>query len=121
MDFQKIAVVVDDDSLSRKVIKAHLNKMGYFVIQCRDGHVGIEILQNNEVDLLVTDLMMPNGNGIDLVKNCRGNSDLFFPIIVLSAVSSIEEEGLDKLNDVHFIEKPFDIQKFKELVSKINS
>ncbi len=82
----KILVVEDDNNL-RTIIKKNLEKQGYVVLQAKDGSEGYEIFEDNYIDLIISDIMMPNTDGVTLVKRIRYiNKDI--PIIMLTALES---------------------------------
>lgn len=93
---------------------------GYRVISAVDGMDALEILPNEKVDLVITDLNMPNVDGFELVRTIRQNvmySSL--PIIILSSLADAEnvEQGL-KIGANSYIIKPFNMKKIQDEVSK---
>ena len=75
-------LVVDDEPQITRVLRTTLSSRGYDVRVANDGETALEIMKDWSPDLVVTDLMMPRMNGLDLCKQIRGTSQL--PIIVLS-------------------------------------
>jgi two-component system chemotaxis response regulator CheY len=87
----KIALVVDDDMISRLVTRHVLVGAGYSVLEAEDGRSALRALDRIPVDLLVTDFNMPGMNGIALVRAMRdlpAYGDL--RVIMLSSESSDE-------------------------------
>ncbi len=63
-------LVTDDDTQSRKIITAYLDYKGYEVKEACDAEQALEIIKSQEIDLVITDLMMPKCNGLDfLIKS----------------------------------------------------
>ncbi|MBI9064370.1 MAG: response regulator transcription factor [Marinilabiliaceae bacterium] len=62
----------DDHSMIRQGLKSFLDKDGFMVVgEAKNGHEAIEFIQDNEIDVLVTDIMMPQMDGIELCKQVR--------------------------------------------------
>ncbi|MFR9240207.1 MAG: response regulator transcription factor [Clostridium baratii] len=110
-------LVVDDEYKIVEVIKVYLEKSGYNVITAFNGIDAIKEYENNNIDLVILDLMLPDMSGEEVCKTLRENSKV--PIIMLTA--KIQEE--DALNGYNigaddYVTKPFSP---KILVSKVNA
>lgn len=110
-------LVVDDEYKIVEVIKVYLEKSGYNVITAFNGNDAIKEYENNDIDLIILDLMLPDMSGEEVCKTLRGKSNV--PIIMLTA--KIQEE--DALNGFNigaddYVTKPFSP---KILVSKVNA
>ncbi|MBZ4188330.1 response regulator transcription factor [Niabella beijingensis] len=109
-------LLVEDNAVILKTVQFILNKQGYEVVIATNGKEGLEALDREHFDLMITDLMMPFANGMELVEAIR----LKAPdtrILVLSAVQN-EETVTDSFdigaND--YLKKPFTPG---ELVSRV--
>lgn len=105
MNSSKI-LVCDDDHEIVDAISIYLKQEGYGVIKAYDGLQAIEAMENNDIQLLIIDLMMPNMDGLSAVLKLRETFKL--PIIILSAKS----EDTDKITGLNFgaddyVTKPF--------------
>ncbi len=110
-------LVVDDDSNILEVLCARLTAAGFSVIPAGDALSALKILKNDRVDLLITDVKMPEMSGMDLFSEVRR---LFpqLPVIFLTAYGTIPDAvKAVKAGAVDYISKPFD---GKSLVKKIN-
>ncbi len=77
-------LVVDDDKNTRLLLNAVLKSEGYKVICAKDGAEALNIMDENHIDLVVLDIMMPNMDGYEFTKELRAaNNDL--PILMVSA------------------------------------
>ncbi len=117
----KVILVVDDSPSIRKFITLALKIQSFTVITAEDGMQALEVLlHNNNIDLVLTDLNMPNMDGIKLIQNIR-EMDNFkeLPIIILSSLSSDDDikEGLGAGANSYLI-KPFNTKKVQYEVSK---
>lgn len=113
----KILVVEDDKSLN-KTVEIYLRTSGYEVVQCYDGVQALKQLEENNFDLVLTDIMMPNLDGFSLAEEIRQNNKLL-PIIFMTAKDDKMSKQLGfKLEIDDYITKPFDLE---ELVMRVRA
>lgn len=79
----KSILVVDDEARIRKMITRYLKEERYTVFEACDGIEAIEIMENQAIDMVILDLMMPRLDGEGFIKSIRKTSDVY--IIVLTA------------------------------------
>jgi len=75
-------LVVDDERQITRVLKTALSSRGYSIRTATDGDEALHIMQDWSPDIVITDLRMPNMDGLELCKTIRAKSQI--PIIVLS-------------------------------------
>jgi DNA-binding response OmpR family regulator len=83
-------LVVEDDMTLNKMISAKLKKENYQVISSFDGQQALDIMDKNHIDLIISDIMMPNKNGYELVKELR-NASYMLPILMVTAKDQMED------------------------------
>ena len=110
-------LVVDDEPQLTRVLRTGLTSRGYDVRAAADGLAGFEAFNDWHPDLVITDLAMPNVDGLELCKRVRAVSQV--PIIVLSAKGEekTKVEALD-LGADDFVTKPFGID---ELLARVRA
>lgn len=110
-------LVVDDEAQLTRVLRTGLKSRGYDVRAAADGLAGLETFNDWHPDLLITDLAMPNMDGLELCRRVRAVSQV--PIIILSAKGEekIKVEALD-LGADDFVTKPFGID---ELLARVRA
>jgi len=113
-------LVVDDSPTIRKFISIALKIKGYEIISASDGMEALELLPNDKIDLVITDLNMPNIDGFNLIERIRSNENfLNTPIIVMSNLSDSEDiERAMQLGANSYIIKPFDQNNLIKEVAK---
>jgi CheY-like chemotaxis protein len=115
-EVQKIILVVDDSVVIRKMVEIALENENYKIVSVATGKDALAFLDENEPNMVILDIMLPDVNGLDVLKAIRASKD--FPVVMLSAkdtpreISKAKELGADD-----FIPKPF---KDEELISKIH-
>jgi two-component system KDP operon response regulator KdpE len=117
MTNQPKILVVDDEPQLTRVLRTGLRSRGYEVRAAADGLAGFEAFNDWRPDLVITDLAMPNVDGLELCRRLRAISQV--PIIVLSAKGEekTKVEALD-LGADDFVTKPFGID---ELLARIRA
>lgn len=103
----QIILVVEDEDIVRHLLTRALSEAGYEVVQAVDGMDGWHRFQHQACDLVVTDQVMPQLNGIGLVRRIR-QRDPTFPVILISGYFTDPDTPADIPNDVPMIYKPFD-------------
>jgi DNA-binding response OmpR family regulator len=105
----KRILIVDDEEVIRKFLKIHLNKLGYEVTEAEDGQKAIDRIGERKFDLIICDVMMPNKNGWEVVKEVKSNPKLDqIPIILLTAKNDDVDmfKGYE-LGADYYMTKPF--------------
>ncbi|MBO9619579.1 MAG: response regulator transcription factor [Niabella sp.] len=111
-------LLIEDDQRIAALTKKGLEEQDFEVSLCYDGAAGKEMAINNPFDIIITDIILPGINGIDLCKEIRVlKPDL--PIIMLTALGTTNEkiEGFDAGADDYLV-KPFEL---RELVARIRA
>lgn len=115
------ALTVDDSKTMREMVSFTLKGAGFDVIEAEDGVDAIRVLGDNKVDLIITDVNMPNMDGIELVRRLRSNDNFkFTPILILTTEgdASKKEEG-KSAGATGWVVKPFDPEKLKQVIGKV--
>src|SRR5689334_5936633 len=110
-------LVVDDEPQITRVLKTALSSRGYAIRTAADGDEAVQTMREWAPDLLITDLRMPNMDGLALCKHVRSKSQM--PIIVLSVrgEEQTKVEALDAGAD-DYVTKPFNMN---ELLARVRA
>ena len=113
MDFNRNIKIlfVDDSSTIREMVESSLIEIGYMNIQsAEDGVEALELSSEEEYDFIITDINMPNMDGIELISRLRDTLDyMSTPIMVLSTEWSKEMKAKGKqVGATSWMVKPFD-------------
>lgn len=115
-------VVIDDEAMIRAVIRKILERAGHTVSEAGDGDMGLKRVKEESPDLVITDLIMPEREGIETIQLLRGD----FPtlrILAISGTGSAAEGG--PLRDAELfgaddsLAKPFTAGELQECVRKL--
>ena len=114
-------ILVVDDSVDMRNFLTNILSHDYHVLTASDGAEAEEIIRTKAVDLVVTDLMMPNVDGLELTQFIKRNKDYdFIPVILLTAKTAIEsrlqamEDGADD-----YVTKPFEPEYLRARIHNI--
>lgn len=104
-------LIVEDNNKLRKLINVYLTHNGYKTYSATDGLEALEIINNNMIDLVICDIMMPNMDGFELIEELREiYSNL--PILIVTAKESKEDKILGfKLGIDDYMVKPIDLEE----------
>lgn len=114
-------LTVDDSSSMRQMVCFTLKNAGYDVAEAADGVEALEIAKTNEFDLILSDVNMPNMNGISLVTELRKLKEYkFVPILMLTTESSTEKKQQGRsAGATGWIVKPFEPQKLLATLNRV--
>ncbi len=117
----KSILIVDDSETVRQVLQLALGNAGYEVVEAEDGFDALQRLSCTKVDMLITDLNMPNMDGLDLIKKVRSEVKYrFTPIVMLTTESSEEKKKAGRLAGASgWIVKPFKPEQLLKVVKMV--
>lgn len=116
-------LIVDDEDTIRNMIKIVLEREGYEVLEAVNGEDAIEKAAGEELDLLITDLVMPEKNGIDLILQLK-DSQKDLPVLAISGGGGVTGRfdylPVAKLIGAsNILRKPFEMSELKEVVKTL--
>ncbi len=118
----KKILVIDDEKIIRISLEKELSRAGYAVLSAENGKVGVQIVQEQNPDLILLDIMMPEMDGIEAIGHFkRDKRTKNTPVIFITSL--VEEDDVkdgfvqgSKGIDQYFISKPFDMDEVLKLV-----
>lgn len=115
-------LIIDDDAAIRSMMSQILSSAGYQVSPAADGKAGINLYRENPTDLIITDLVMPEKDGIELIMELRRE----FPQAKIMAMSGGSQYGnMDYLKTakilgaIRVLDKPFEIDTLLQIVNEL--
>src|SRR5205809_1215824 len=111
-------LLVEDKETLRRVLRMTLENAGYSVTESADAQAAIDEIGRVPHKIVLTDLRMPNGSGIDVLRASK-NADPDVPVIVMTAYGSIDEAVQAMKDGAHdFLQKPVDSNHLLLLVER---
>lgn len=116
----KKILIVDDNKLNIKVARRALKDFDFIIDEAYDGLECLEKVKNNQYDLILMDIMMPNLNGEETLKKLKEDHNFNTPVLALTA-DALETSKDKYLNEgfISYISKPFNKEQIKEKLDKI--
>jgi two-component system, chemotaxis family, chemotaxis protein CheY len=117
----KVIMTVDDSASVRQMVSFTLRDAGYGVVEAVDGKDALTKANGNALHMVITDLNMPNLDGIGLIRALRANPACkFIPIVMLTTESQIEKKQEGKTaGATGWIVKPFKPEQLLAVVKKV--
>ncbi len=114
-------LAVDDSASMRQMVSFTLKSAGYEVVEATDGVEALDIAKKRSVNLVLTDVNMPNMDGIALIKHLRGLPDYrFTPLLMLTTESGVEKKQEGKAaGATGWIVKPFNPDQLVNTIAKV--
>lgn len=112
-------LIVDDDQLLREVLVDYLQYLGAHVAEAENGIKAFQMVLNEKFDIVISDVRMPGGNGIELaekIDSLKIEKPLFFMCSGYS--DELPVEKIKQLNIINIFDKPFNTQELVEDVLK---
>lgn len=99
-------LIAEDDADIRELLRLYLEGEGYEVVEAENGAIALQRVQDNKPDMAILDIMMPEMNGYEVIKELRKDSNI--PILILSAKSEDNDKILGlNLGADDYVQKPF--------------
>ena len=100
-NLNKIKVLIIDDSIvARMIVKKTIKERGYNIIEAANGTEGLQLIKTGNPDIILTDYLMPDMNGLEMVEIVRKDG-IMTPIIVISA--NQQDKTKEKFNELGVI------------------
>lgn len=117
----KKILIIDDSAVFRKIVSVHLKSAQFDLVEAIDGMDALNKLKSEKVDLIVSDMNMPNMDGITFIKNVKEDpNNKFTPIIMLTTESQEEKkkEGM-QAGARAWLTKPFNPEELVNTIKKM--
>jgi len=111
-------LVVDDDAIVRHLLQIVLKQLGHEVVEAQNGREGLQHYQAKPAALVITDLQMPEMNGLQMIKEIRQD----FPDAVIIAISAdfrYSRTAVEALGIQATFEKPFSLIALRDTVQEL--
>lgn len=115
-------LVIDDDPLMLQYLTLAVERMGFKAVAAHNGEIALDILQNDTINVIVCDVVMPKISGNSLVNILRTIYHINTPVLMISSLkdSLLLTKSLD-WGANGFLEKPFNLQQLKERIINLIS
>lgn len=113
-------LTVDDRWINRSVIKHLLEPLGFTILEADNGFKGINTVQTNSVDLIITDILMPKLDGLNMTRRLKATTEFQHIPIIAHSASIVESERIrsDEAGCDDFLPKPIEAAKLLDKLKK---
>lgn len=119
---KKNALICEDNLTTASCIKLMFEKMGYQSDIVQNAHETLDLLNKKKYDILTLDIILPDRNGLDLLKEIKSSETYKnLPIIIISAMGKQYSSVANENEVVYWLEKSFDYEAFQNLITRIFS
>jgi two-component system, chemotaxis family, chemotaxis protein CheY len=117
----KRILTIDDSRTIRDMLNLTLSEAGFEVLQAVDGQDGIDVLEKEQVDLVITDINMPKMDGYGVIRHIRGQSQYNgMPVLVLTTESEKDKRNVAReAGATGWMVKPFDPERLIAAINKV--
>jgi DNA-binding response OmpR family regulator len=113
-------LLIEDDELIAKILVHHLASSGHQIILSQSGETAFDLFVGNQIDLIISDIMMPHNSGITAIKKIQALPETNMPVIIISGIENSEYYLVNREIKYHtFIQKPFKMDELMEKVKEI--
>jgi len=118
---RKRVLAVDDSKTMRDMVNFTLKNAGYDVVEAEDGLKALDVVKTTPVDLIITDINMPNMDGVTLVRQLRAQPQFrSTPILILTTEGGEDKKAAGRdAGATGWIVKPFAPDKLVSVVNKV--
>ncbi len=115
---QNHILIVDDEAKMRRILEIMLQQMEFKVSQASDGNEALHIIQEQSIDLVITDLQMPNLDGLGLLKQLRADNNTL-PVIMVTAHGTVETAVTAmQYGASDYILRPFELEAVEAAIQR---
>src|SRR5262249_32594394 len=106
-------LVVDDERSMRELLAIVLRREGYDVVLAENGHAAVDVLEREPVDLLISDIKMPDLSGVDVLRAAKRVDQDILGIMITAFASTDSAVEAMRLGACDYLSKPFDVDLLK--------
>ncbi|NNE99411.1 MAG: sigma-54-dependent Fis family transcriptional regulator [Pyrinomonadaceae bacterium] len=115
---KKVALVIDDDVATLELMQYQLESKGFSVFTAENGKTGEKFVKENEFDIILTDLNLPDISGIEMVGICKGIAPETEIIMITGDGSATRAVEATKAGAFYYVEKPINFDELLVLIEK---
>ena len=112
----KSLLIVDDEHLIRESLADEFKKYGCKVFEAGNGVEAFKIVQENSIDLVITDIRMPEGSGLDLLDNIKKHNPKRPRVVLVTGFADMIQKDVIARGADSLILKPFELNHFISIV-----
>ena len=112
-------LIIEDSNFQRKILSKFITEEGHHIYEAANGKVGLELVEKHQPDLIFCDLVMPELDGFEVLRNLKKNKSTIPVIIITSDIQQPVREQYLELGALEFINKPANQKKIQDALQKV--
>lgn len=113
-----LVLLVDDEAEIRETLTINLELDGFKTLSASCGNEAIELLKNNTIDFVISDVRMPKGDGVSLLREIKKLYPDIPQVVLISGFAEVSADEVKQLGAIDLILKPPNIDQLIELIKK---
>lgn len=114
----KIVLIVDDEPEIRALLRFDFEMEGCTVVEADSGSSALELLALQHIDLIISDIRMPQMDGVELLRRVRQLNPRLPPMILISGFTDCSDENAKRLGAIELFGKPLDLARLINLATQ---
>ncbi len=114
----KTVLVVDDEKDLCEIVSFELEDIGFSVVTAHNGVEAFEVVQSQEIDLIVSDVRMTGGDGIELLENVKAYNPEKPPVILMTGFADVTEKDVLEKGAISMLAKPISFDELRESIER---
>lgn len=115
----KQVLIVDDNKDIVEIIEDEFLEKNVIILKANNGHDAFQIIKNNSIDFVISDIRMPDGDGIELLKNINLLQENRPKLVFMTGFSEYDKSEAMKNGCYAFLKKPLNWEELSDLVDKL--
>ncbi len=111
-------LIIEDDKIMRVTLTDYLKSKGHGVVACPLGAEGITVFHKEEFSMVISDVMLPDMNGLDILKKIKEKAPNAVVLIITAYGTIIDAVEALKLGAFDYITKPFALEEFNLIINR---
>lgn len=112
-------LIVDDEDFLREILEERFQVFHYQTLSAASGNKAWGLLQNSQVDVVISDIKMKDGDGLDLLKKIKARNPHFPKVFIMTGFhEDFQEKDILNLGADGFFPKPFDATQIRDVIQK---
>jgi DNA-binding NtrC family response regulator len=117
---QKVIMIIDDEEEIRNFLENFFGGLGYKTLTAADLNQAVFILNRNQPDIVFLDIVLPGVNGIEILKLLKRINPNMIVVMMSGYATEAKAKSALELGALDYLNKPFDIEHVKNMLSRIN-
>lgn len=115
----KTILVVDDESVLQTIVSFNIEVFGHKALQAGSGIEAMEVLKDNKVDMIISDMKMPDGDGMFILEELKKMKEKAPAVLFVTGFTRVPKEEAIAKGAIDVLDKPVDFKKVKEIIDSL--